>query len=636
MKHIIIGTAGHIDHGKTTLIKTLTGRDTDTLKEEKERGISINLGFTYFNLSSGKRVGIVDVPGHEKFIKNMLAGVSGIDMVLLVIAADEGVMPQTKEHLNILSILDVKKGIVVVTKTDMVDKEWLDAVMEDIKEYLKDTAFEGFQIIPVSSTTREGIDKLVEAIDLLADDITDKNIDNFFRLPVDRVFTVSGFGTVVTGTLISGKVSEGDRVEIYPSITQTRVRSIQVHEQPVKLAFAGQRVAINLSNVKVDEIKRGDVVAEQGCIEPSMMIDCRLNYLKDAEKNLENRERVRVYHGTNELFGRIVIIDKDNIGPGQECLAQIRLESPISAVSGDKYVIRKYSPMMTIGGGTIIDSNPPKRKRFDKKAIDELLTREKGNLEEIIECIVLKYSKQFPDVSQIIKLAGREHTQVKNILSILISKKKLVEFITTDGVCYAHRAFIDELAVRIEEYLNLFHSKNPLKYGISKEEIKSKVFEGSIKQKLFDYILIMLEERNIIKSSNKYIAKYEFNIILNAAQESIKCRIMDMFESTGINAFKPDEILTAFRENSLNAKSVYDLLIDTGELIRINDEMVTSKDIYENALNILKEFLYKNPDITLAQYRDILETGRKFAVSLLEHFDQVKITRRMGDKRVLY
>lgn len=636
MKHIIIGTAGHIDHGKTTLIKALTGRDTDTLKEEKERGISINLGFTYFDLPSGKRAGIVDVPGHEKFIKNMLAGASGIDMVLLVIAGDEGIMPQTREHLNILSLLDIKKGIVVVTKKDMVDAEWLDAVIEDIEEYLKGTFLESSRIIPVSSITGDGVDELIKAVDLLAEEIDEKNIDNPFRLPVDRVFTVSGFGTVVTGTLISGEVSEGEKVKIYPSNIEVKVRNIQVHEQPVKSASAGQRVAVNLSNVKVQEIERGNVVAKQGCMEPSMMIDCRLNYLKDADKPLENRDRVRVYHGTSELFGRVVIIDKGNVKPGETCFVQIRLESPISAMSGDKYVIRLYSPMVTIGGGTIIDSNPTKRKRFDKKAIDELLTREQGNPEEIIEHILLKNSKLFPGASQIEKLSGRNNSDVKNLLSTLELKKKLVEFITTEGTYYAHIAFIDELSLKIRQHLEQFHSKNPLKYGVPKEEIKSRLFEGNVKQKLYDDILSILEDRKVIKSNNKYVALFEFSITLTKAQEKIKECIISIYNSAGINVSKTEEVISSVSGEAAGVKSVLELLIDTGELVKINDDMIISDNAFNYSVKVLKDFFDSNKDITLAQYRDILDTSRKYAVSLLEYLDQAKITRRVGDKRTLF
>ena len=636
MKHIIIGTAGHIDHGKTTLIKALTGRDTDTLKEEKERGISINLGFTYFDLPSGKRAGIVDVPGHERFIKNMLAGVSGIDIVLLVIAGDEGVMPQTREHLNILSILGIKKGIVVVTKKDMIDSEWLDVIIEDIQSYLKGTFLESSDIIPVSSITGEGIDELVKKIDILSEGVKEKDFGSSFRLPVDRVFTISGFGTVVTGTLISGTVTEGDKVQIYPSNIEVKVRNIQVHEDSVKSAYAGQRVAINLSNVKVEDIKRGDVAAAKGSIEPSMMIDCRLNYIKDAEKPLENRDRVRIYHGTSELLGRIVILDRDIINPGDSSLVQIRLECPISAKQGDVYVIRTYSPMLTVGGGIVIDPNSPKRKRFDSKSIDELLTREHGNPVEIIKQIILKNSRQFPSTGMIVKLSGEKVSNVEMILKELREENMIIGFSTSEGMCYIHQAFIDNLSEKAKLYLEGFHIKNPLKFGMAKEEIKSRIFEGNVKQKIFDDILLLLEDRKLIKTNSKYISLYEFQLKLNTEQNDIKNKLLDIYNASGIKVLKLEEVISSIKADDKNTNMVFELLIDNGDLIKINEDMIISRECYNVALQELKLLLSNNSEITLAQYRDILDTSRKYAVSLLEFFDQAKITKRIGDKRILY
>lgn len=636
MKHIIIGTAGHIDHGKTTLIKALTGRDTDTLKEEKERGISINLGFTYFDLPSGKRAGIVDVPGHERFIKNMLAGVSGIDMVLLVIAADEGIMPQTREHLNILSLLEVKKGIVAVTKKDMVDKEWLDVVIEDIKEYLKGTFLENADIIAVSSVTGDGLDSLVKSIDKIAGEVQEKDSDSCFRLPVDRVFTVSGFGTVITGTLISGMVSEGDKIEIYPSGMQSKVRNIQVHENSVKTAFAGQRVAINLSNISVDEIKRGNVAAQLGCMEPSMMIDCRLKYLKDAPRPLKNRDRVRVYHGTSELFGRMVLLDKEVVNPGDSCLVQIRLESPISAIGGDKYVIRSYSPMVTIGGGTIIDPNPSKHKRFDDRVLDELMTREKGKPGLIVEQMLLKNSSQFPGVSKLAKLSGRNESEIKTVLNDLISRGRAVCFNTAEGMGYCHADYIKSIEDTLKNYLNRFHEKYPLRIGASKEEVKTRLFEGGVKQKLFDDIMAMMEQRRSVKIDGKHVSLYGFIPSLNQEQQRIRNKIMDAYKADLVDAPKPNDVISSIKEDEANSKAVLDFLIDTGELVKIGEENIISRDAYDYAAQKLKEYLKENGEITLSQYRDMLNISRKAALSLLEHFDRIKITKRVGDRRVPY
>lgn len=636
MKHVVIGTAGHIDHGKTTLIKALTGRDTDKLKEEKERGISINLGFTYFDLPSGKRAGIVDVPGHEKFIKNMLAGVSGIDVVLLVIAADEGVMPQTREHMNILSLLDVKKGIIAVTKKDMVDDEWLDMVITDIREYLKGSFLENADIIPVSSVTGEGLDVLVKRLDELTDDVEQKNTEGYFRLPVDRVFSISGFGTVVTGTLISGTISEGDRVVAYPNKIESKVRSIQVHEQPMKSAEAGQRVAVNLSGISVDGIKRGDVVAYPGCMEPSLMIDCRLNYLKDAERPLENRDRVRVYHGTSELLGRVVILDRDIINPGENALVQIRLESPISAMGKDKYVIRSYSPMITIGGGTIIDPNPPKRKRFDRKAIDELRIREHGDPDEIISQVLLKNSRFFPSSEMVSKLSGINEMDVKSILAKEVLQGSAVCFSSGEGACYCHIKYINDLIDKLNSYLENFYKKNSLKIGISKEEIRSRLFEGNVKQKVFDEFLALLEQKKVISIYGKYVGLYNHSIQLDASQQRIKNKIFSVLGPESVDTPKPDEITSLIKEKPSETKAVIEFLIETGEVIKINEEMILSRAAYEYSLKKLKDYLDIHNEITLAQYRDVMSTSRKVAVALLEYYDKCKITRRIEDKRIAY
>lgn len=635
MKHIIIGTAGHIDHGKTRLIKALTGRDTDTLKEEKERGISINLGFTYFDLPSGKRAGIVDVPGHEKFIKNMLAGVSGIDMVLLVIAADEGIMPQTREHFNILSLLDVKNGIIVVTKKDMVDDEWLAAVIDDVRKSVKGTFLENAEIIPVSSVTGEGIGTLIKSIDRLADKIPEKDFNGPFRLPVDRVFTISGFGTVITGTLISGSINEGDRIQIYPSGMETRIRNMQVHEETVKTAYAGQRVAINLSNVKVEDVRRGDVAAMEGSLEPSMMIDCRLIYLKDAARPLENHDRLRVYHGTSELFGRVVILDREDVKPGDRCLMQLRLENPICARKGDKYVVRTYSPMITVGGGTIIDPNPPKQKRFDKKTIDELLMKEKDNPEDVIEHIILKNSGMFPNYSMISKLSGIALQDVIRITDTLKQKDSIIEFTCSDDICCLHKDYMDKLIGEAAGYLEKFHNKNPLKAGMAKEELKSRLFENGIKQKVFDSLLQFLETRKVIKTSSKFVSLFDFRIKLTPSQAETRSRLLKAYDRWGLNAPKPDEVISEFKDDAGNAAQVISLLLDEGELVKINQEMIISGQSYNMALDVLKNYLQASGSITLARYRDMLETNRKCAVSLLEYFDEIKITKRMGDCRYL-
>ncbi|MDO6355364.1 selenocysteine-specific translation elongation factor [Caloramator sp. CAR-1] len=634
MQHVIIGTAGHIDHGKTTLIKALTGRDTDTLKEEKERGISINLGFTYFDLPSGRRAGIVDVPGHEKFIKNMLAGVTGIDIVLLVIAADEGIMPQTREHLNILNLLDIKKGIVVVTKKDLVDEEWLKMVIEDIKTEISDTFLRDAPIIPVSSYTGEGLEKLALTIDELTKDMEDRDTFTDFRLPIDRVFSVSGFGTVVTGTLISGTIYEGDICSIYPKEITTKVRGLQVHEKSVKTAYAGQRVAINLANVKKEDIERGDVLSKPNSLQVSMMLDCRLNYLKDAPYPLENRDRIRIYHGTSELLGRVYILDKEVINPGETALIQIRLESPIAAKRGDKYVIRTYSPMITVGGGTILDPNPVKHKAFDEKVINELLLKEKGDPIEIIEQTIKNNSKDFIGINDIIKLSGKNYSNLDDILETLIRKEKIIKLNIGDEEVYLHKTYLEEIKKNIAQILADYHRINPLKFGITKEELKIKVFGKNIKQKIYDKILELLCD-DTIKIENIYISLKDFNICFNQKQENIKQEILMRFEEAKYQPPKPEDLIKGFGRDERDAKMVFEALVDLGTLVKINEEIYLKAQDYERAKDMLIDFIKREGSITAAQYRDMLSTSRKYAVAILEYFDSIKLTKRIEDQRVL-
>lgn len=620
MKNIIIGTAGHIDHGKTTLIKALTGKDTDRLKEEKLRGITTDLGFAYFDLPSGIRAGIIDVPGHEKFIKNMLAGAHGIDIVMLVIAADEGVMPQTKEHVDILSFLDIKAGIIVLTKCDLVEKDWLLIVEEDVRENLKGTFLENAPIVHVSSVTGEGLDILVNTLDELAQKVKERSSEGIFRLPVDRVFSIAGFGTVVTGTLISGKIKVGDKVMIYPKMIESRVRNLQVHERNVECAFAGQRTAINLANVKVEEIERGDVIAPPEAIIPSTMIDVKLSLLKEA-KTLKNRERIRFYTGASEVIGRAVLLDRDELHGGESCYAQIYLEDCVSVLRKDKFVIRTYSPMLTIGGGIILDPNPEKHKRFDIEVIETLSNIEKLGDKFVIEKLV--YESLLP-------LSEEEIKRKANVVDIgKFSLKNLIKLKLEEKDYFYHREKYEEMCLRTKEILEDFHRKNPLKEGISKEELKNKLF-GDIKSKLCDFIFELMEKEEIIKIKNQLVALKDFKVVLNEEQEKLKERIIKIYRDSKFEPPKLSEL-----EGYPEIIPMVEYLVSIGELVKLDEEIFLSKDNYEEAQNVLINYLKENKEITLAVYRDLLNTSRKYAMAILEYFDSIKLTKRIGDVRVL-
>ena len=627
MKNIIIGTAGHIDHGKTTLIKALTGRETDTLKEEKKRGISINLGFTYFDLPSKKRAGIVDVPGHEKFIKNMLAGASGLDMVLLVVAADEGVMPQTVEHLDILTYLNIKNGMIVLTKSDTVDEEFRELVKEDIREKVQGTFLEEAEIIEVDSISRKGLDELISKIDDMTEEIEDKNLNSPARLNIDRVFSIKGFGTVVTGTLIEGKISVDDDLVIYPKELPTKIRSIQVHGESVDTAYAGQRTAINISNVKVEEIERGDVLASVNSLEEAMMLDVKLSIVKHMNIGLKHWDRLRLYHGTREILCRAVPLEVEEINPGESGFVQLRLEESIVAKKGDKFVVRRYSPMETIGGGVIVDTNPRKHKRFDKNVIEALAVKEKGELTDVLEEYIKANSKNYPNIKDIMSYSGENEANIKEALNKLIEENKIVAV----NNMYMHIIQYDKLKEVLLKTLQDYHKKFRLRKGMVKEETRSKI-ESKFKTREFDILLDMFKNEDIIKVEDNMVSLAQFNVVFNEKQLQIKKLIENNLDKCGL-----DTILTV--EEVLAGKREYEEVLEAliGNTVeKLDDTYVMSKKIYEQAKDILLKYLDENKEITLGEYRDLVDSSRKNCMIILENFDRNKVTKRIENKRVRF
>ena len=627
MKNVILGTAGHIDHGKTTLIKALTGRETDNLKEEKQRGISINLGFTYFDLPSKKRVGIVDVPGHEKFIKNMLAGACGIDIVLLVIAADEGVMPQTIEHLDILNYLDVKKGIIVLTKCDLVDEEFIELVKDDIREKTKRLFIEGAPIVEVDSVSRRGLDELVQKIDEISEDIEEKKTDAPSRMSIDRVFSLKGFGTIVTGTLIEGKISVDDEMTIYPSEKKVKVRNLQVHGCDVKTAYAGQRTAINLSNIKVSEIQRGDVIAQTGSVEESMMIDVNISLVEHCKKSLKHWDRIRIFHGTKQILCRIVPLNEDEIQYGESGYAQLRLEEKIVAKKGDRFIIRSYSPMDTIGGGVIIDTAPKKHKIYDESVIEALKIKEKGELRDILEEYLKLNLSNYITLKELVSYTGEKEEYVKEGLNALIDENKVF----CVNKYYLHISHYQKLKEKVIEILTKYHKQYRLRNGILKEELRSKV-DNSLKVKDMDVILNKMSEEKDIKVQDNLVSNYDFEVKFNQKQLSIKKEIEDKSRKNGLNS-----LMT--KDDICNKNKFYEEVLEalTGETIqKLDDAYYIDKKVYENVKKDLLEYLNKNKEITVAQFRDITKSNRKISIVMLEHFDRNRITKRVEDKRILY
>ena len=542
MKNIIVGTAGHIDHGKTTLIKALTGRNTDRWEEEQRRGITIDLGFTYFDLKNGDRVGIIDVPGHEKFINNMVAGVVGMDLVLLVVAADEGIMPQTREHMDILGLLGIKKSILVINKCDLVDEEWLELVEEEIQEELEGTFLEGAPVVKVSAATGQGLDELTDTIQqLMSDEVVAKDTQTIPRLPIDRAFTLSGFGTIITGTLISGTITREDVLEMYPIGKECKIRNIQVHGQNQDKCYAGQRVAINLSNVKKKEIRRGCVLAPKNSMKNTDLLDVKLKVLEDSMRILTNHERLHLYTGTSEILCRAVLLDKEQIGPGEEGLVQLRLEEEIAVKRGDRFVVRFYSPMETIGGGIVLEPNPVRKKRFDAQAIEELKKKESGSLGDVMELQIKEHGDTMITLAELAKVMAHSVDELKEYLEELEESGTIFVFQMKKDTYLWHRD--SEFAVRqkIEETLQKYHSEHPYRYGMKKAEIHN-TFLKKIKPNIFDAYIERMTGENVYGRREEYLSLPGYEVPKDAMYLQTEKLIEDTFEKAGYDFVRFSEI----------------------------------------------------------------------------------------------
>jgi selenocysteine-specific elongation factor len=619
MRYVILGTAGHIDHGKSSLVKALTGIDPDRLKEEKERGITIDLGFADLTYPDGLAVGIVDVPGHERLVRNMLAGAGGIDLVLLVIAADEGVMPQSREHLAICDLLKIKSGLVAVTKADLVEKEWLELITDEVRAFVKGTFLEGAGIIPVSSKTGYNLDILKEKIREVALKVQPKPIKEILRLPVDRVFTLKGFGTVVTGTMVSGSLSQDEPVEIQPSGISARVRGLHSHGKSIRTSYAGQRVAINLQGVNKEDLKRGDVVVSPGSIAPTRVMDARIELL-DNVPPLKNRGLVHLHIATSETIARIILYNREELKAGESCYCQLRLDEPVVALSGDRYIVRRFSPVITIGGGMVLDSSPERRRRGDTVA--DLEVFESEGIPDKIAVKVKKAGLKGIQASFLIGWLRAEIPALEESLKLLKSQRLIIQMNST----LLHRDVYDGISKGIEETLGSFHKKNPLSPGMPKEELRGMMrinpeiwgtWLSSMKTVVVDRDVVRLKSFEIVSS--------------HSSADSSKIRAL--LEKAG---FQPPTKEELSGELSMPQKLVTDMLklmSKEGTLVRINDSMYIAASAYNELIARLKAFFSRKPDMTVAEFRDILGTTRKYALPFLEYLDSNKITLRVGDVR---
>ena len=631
MKNIIIGTAGHVDHGKTRLIKALSGIDTDRLEEEKKRGITIELGFAHIPNDAGYNIGVIDVPGHEKFIKNMLAGIGGIDFVLFVVAADEGIMPQTREHFEILQALGIDDGIIAITKTDMVDEEWLELVQEDIRDYVEGSFLEGKPMIPVSAKSGENIDLLKEEI-IRKCDRESKRIEapDMFRLPVDRVFTKSGFGTVVTGTLMDGTCSLNDEVHVFPEETPAKIRGIQTYGNDVEQAVAGQRTAINLSGVRKEDIRRGDVIAAKNAVSVTGMLDVKLKIFDSSERMVLNNSRVHLYCGSKEVLTKVILMDRDALSAGEEAYVQFRLEEPIAVRRGDRFIIRFYSPIITIGGGQILDAVPEKHKRNRENVLEGFRMLESGNISDIF---VLKtgghkfYSKELllQELGMLPEIGDRE-------IERCIEEGKLVEL--EDGTILAASKF-QMMTDRLIQLLQEYHESNPLAEGMPKQELQSRLRDTWHIQE--DKIILGAVHRlmnlDTLMDCGKTVSMQGFEAVLTPEQEKLKERIAGIYKDAGIEIPKNDEIY-ALDSDKRVINAIFDRLYKEGVLVKVDPSYNISQEGWNRVVAAARTAGAEG-SFVLADFRDTLNTSRKYASVYLAALDRAGITVFDGERRRL-
>lgn len=634
MQNVIVGTAGHVDHGKTCLIKALSGIDTDRLKEEKKRGITIELGFANLIDTDGVHIGIIDVPGHEKFVKNMLAGIGGIDLVLLVIALDEGVMPQTVEHFEILKMLQIRQGIVVLTKSDTVDSEWADMVEEDVRELIKGSFLEQAELIRVSSYTGENIDVLRQKIVTMAKQAGKRREEKeLFRLPIDRVFTMEGFGTVVTGTLVEGMCEAGEEVMVYPQERLLKIRGVQSHGQKEEKASAGQRTAINLAGIKKEELSRGQVLAYPGSLVNSTMVDATLRLFDSTQRKLKNGDRVHLSYGSAQAIGKVILLDCEVVEAGQEALVQIRFDDPICVKRNDKFIIRFYSPVETFGGGTILNPAADKHKRGQEDIIESLRLKKTGTDMEILEQMVNEESRRFPEAKDLAAWMDLTVSEAEQMLDTLRNKKKILHL--NDG-SFVGKAYWEKVSELANQVLAHFHRENPIVEGMDREELKSRLAERMhLKSgKKAEALMAELEKRKVITIQGSIVSVAGFTVSYSDEASQMMTDMENIYKKAGIEVPSTDELLGAYKDRK-QARQVLSELTKKGILVKAGTGVLMHKEHWDRALSVLRDHLASHPQITLGEFRDLLGTSRKYAVMLLETYDQMKITKKIGDARVL-
>lgn len=629
MPSLVLGTAGHIDHGKSTLVKALTGVDPDRLAEEKERGITIELGFAQLTLPSGRTMGVVDVPGHERFVRQMVAGATGIDVVVLVVAADDGVMPQTREHLAIIDLLGIPRGIVAITKADLADADWLELVAADVRELLAGTSIDGAPIVPVSARSGAGIPELLATIDAVAEDAEARHSNLPLRLPVDRVFTIAGAGTVVTGTLWSGVAKRDDQVELMPSGKRGRIRSVQMHGAQAEKAVAGNRVALNIAGLDTDEISRGDIVTEPGTLTVTDRFDARFTYLATEEKPFVSGTRVHVHHGTREVLGRVLLMDAEALQPGQSGLAQVRLEEPLSPRYNDRFIVRSYSPMWTIGGGVVLDVLPPRRttlKVHERELLDALVSHDLSGA-----ALGLLASRAIPMTSaQVAAAIGVPRAQVADDLN-----RAKLERLKVGGETYFVTAEAqDALLEAAERELLAYHDADARATGLAVGALRDRV-DRRLEPKVFDAMLeiAVAQERIVLVGGEARHPRAASTAL--AAESDATEKLLALLRSQGLAPLATAELAAEAGVDPGLARKVLGRLASEGQLLRLGPDLHFDAQAVAEAREKVVGHIREHGPILTKDARDLVGSSRKYILPLLEYFDQQGITKREGDVRVL-
>lgn len=619
----VIGTAGHVDHGKSTLVEALTGIDPDRLAEEKAREMTIDLGFAWLTLPSGESVGIVDVPGHRDFIENMLAGIGGIDLALFIVAADEGVMPQTREHLAILDLLEVPAGVVALTKVDLIDDpEWIDLVTLELQEVLSQTVLADAPIVPVSARTGEGLKELLDVLDSLLAAQLPRPDRGKPRLPVDRVFTISGFGTVVTGTLVDGSFRVGDEIEIVPNGRQARIRGLQSHKEAVPVAQPGSRVAINLAGVDKEEIKRGEVVAAPGLLRGTTLVDVYFRHLPDAGRPLKHNSEVKFFTGAAESLAHVRLLGDTELAPGATGWLQLRLEEPVALDRRDRFILRYPSPPRTIGGGFVLDPHPPHRwRRFKPEVLERLETLAAGTPDEILLQTLEAHTALQPDEAA--TTAGLGSDEAASALQMLEDNGAVLQL--PDRRVMA-RSTWERLADQITRELEIYHASYRLRMGMSREELRSRL---GVEGKLFNTLLNLAVDNELVIDEGKILRLPGHSVQFSAQEQAAVSELLARIQADPVNTPSVKESVEMVGEAVLQA------LLEQGELVQVSGDVLFDAATYDHLVVQVETYINKQGSITVAQARDLFGTSRKYVLALLEYLDSIGITRREGDQRLL-